>query len=49
MPGMDVFNSLPFSTQSLTARLIDQPHVPMRLGDLGIFSAEGVRTARSLS
>ena len=44
MPGMDVFNSLPFSMQSLTARLEDVPYQPGRLGELGIFQSEGVRT-----
>jgi len=44
MPGLDVFNSNAFGMQSLTARLLDQPHKPMRIGALGIFQSEGVRT-----
>lgn len=44
MPGLDVFSGNAFSMQSLTARLLDRAHVPMRLGQLGIFQAEGIRT-----
>lgn len=44
MPGIDIFNGNAFSLQSLTARLNDMPHIPTRLGDLGIFQAEGIRT-----
>lgn len=44
MPGLDVFNSNAFSMQSLTARLLDRAHRPMRLGEMGLFQAEGVRT-----
>lgn len=44
MPGMDIFNASAFTMQSLTTRLIDAPHIPMRLGELGIFNSQGVRT-----
>lgn len=44
MPGLDVFNSNAFSMQSLTARLLDRAHRPLRLGEMGLFQAEGIRT-----
>ena len=44
MPGMDVFESNAFSMQTLTAALLDQAHVPLRLGQLGIFESNGIRT-----
>ena len=47
MPGMDIFDSNAFSMQSLTGRLIDQPHVPMRISELGIFESAGIRTTKA--
>ena len=44
MPGFDVFNQAPFSMFSLTVRVNDMPHVPMRLGQLGLFNAQGIST-----
>lgn len=46
-PTMDVFESNAFSMVSLTAALLDRPHVPMRIGDLGIFEARGMRTLKA--
>lgn len=46
MPNMDVFNTNAFSMQQLTASLLDQPHIPLRLGQMGIFSSAGVRTLK---
>lgn len=44
MPMLDVFNADAFTMQSLTAAFIKQPYQPMRLGELGLFQAAGVRT-----
>lgn len=44
MPGLDIFNGNAFTMQSLTARLLDRAHRPMRLGEMGLFQAEGIRT-----
>lgn len=44
MPGMDIFDSDPFSMVALTARLLDRPHVPRRIGQMGIFESEGITT-----
>lgn len=44
MPGMDIFGGNAFHMQTLTAALLDRPHVPMRLGALGIFESAGIRT-----
>ena len=44
MPNMDVFNSSAFSMLQLTAALLDRPHLPGRLGQLGIFQSRGIRT-----
>ncbi len=46
MPTMDAFDGNAFSMQTLTAALLDRPHVPSRLGELGIFQAEGVPTIK---
>lgn len=46
---MDVFRqnaSGAFSMMTLTALLLDQPHVPLRLGQLGLFQSNGVRTTK---
>lgn len=47
MAHMDIFRSQAagaFSMAQLTALLIDQPHVPMRLGKMGLFEVDGIRT-----
>jgi hypothetical protein len=44
MPHMDAFDSDVFSMNSLTLALLDQPHIPRRLGELGIFEEDGVPT-----
>lgn len=47
MAHMNVFTAnaaSAFSMMTLTALLLDQPHVPMRLGQLGIFESQGMRT-----
>lgn len=46
MASLDVFASNAFSMQELTAALLDRAHVPMRLGELGLFEARGVRTTK---
>lgn len=46
MSGLDVFSGNAFSMQELTASLLERPHVPMRLEQLGIFDARGVRTKK---
>lgn len=44
MASLDIFNEDAFSLQSLTAAIMDQPHVPGRIGALGLFDNEGVNT-----
>jgi len=44
MPSLDIFNDDAFSLQSLTASIAEQPHVPGRMGQLGIFQNEGITT-----
>jgi len=47
LASMDVFRanqSGAFNMMTLTSVLLDQPHVPMRLGQLGLFESQGVRT-----
>jgi hypothetical protein len=44
MPSLDIFNDDAFSLQSLTATIQEQPHVPGRLGELGLFESEGITT-----
>lgn len=41
---MDVFNSNLFTLRAMTAAINDLPHVPMRLGELGIFREQGIAT-----
>ena len=41
---MDIFNDDAFSVVSLTKAIEDTPFVPGRVGQLGIFSEEGVST-----
>lgn len=44
MASMDVFNDDAFSLQSLTAAIQDTPHIPGRIGSLGLFENDGVTT-----
>lgn len=44
MPSLDIFNGDAFGTISLTGIINDQPHQPMRLGELGLFVEEGITT-----
>lgn len=49
MAHMDVFKANSggaFSMMTLTSLLLDQPHVPLRIGELGLFAPEGVRTLK---
>lgn len=44
MPSLDVFNSDAFSMTSLTDAINKRPHVPGRIGQLGLFQAKGIST-----
>lgn len=44
MPTLDIFNDDAFSVTSLTKAINDTPHMPGRLGELGLFSEEGIST-----
>lgn len=44
MASLDIFNDDAFSLQSLTAAIMETPHVPGRLGAMGLFNNEGVNT-----
>lgn len=44
MASIDIFNDDAFSMASLTASINDMPHVPGRLGSLGLFDEEGITT-----
>ena len=44
MASLDIFNDDAFSLQSLTAAIMETPHVPGRLGALGLFNNEGINT-----
>lgn len=44
MASLDIFNNDAFSLQSLTRSMIDTPHSPGRLGELGYFAEEGITT-----
>ena len=44
MPTLDIFNDDAFSLNTLTAAIADQPHVPGRIGQLGLFQNEGINT-----
>lgn len=49
MAHIDVFRANSagaFSMMSLTSLLLDQPHVPQRLSELGLFVPEGIRTTK---
>lgn len=44
MPGINIFADDAFSLTSLTAAINDQPFVPSRIAQLGIFAEEGITT-----
>lgn len=44
MASFDIFNNDAFSVQSLTKAMIDLPHTPSRLRELGYFSEQGITT-----
>lgn len=44
MPSIDIFNDDAFSLASLTAAINDQPFVPGRIAQMGIFGEEGITT-----
>lgn len=44
MPHLDVFNGDAFSLHSLTAAINELPHVPGRIGAMGLFEEQGVTT-----
>lgn len=44
MPGLNIFDNDAFSLSSLTKAINDQPHVPGRIGALGLFAEEGIST-----
>lgn len=46
MPSMDFLEDDNFSVSSLAASIAKAPHVPGRLGELGIFEAEGITSPR---
>lgn len=41
---IDVFDNDAFSTVTLSDRVSRMPHVPMRIGEMGIFETTGIRT-----
>lgn len=44
MPTLDIFKDDAFGLVSMTKSINEQPHVPGRIGELGLFSEEGVST-----
>ena len=44
MATQDVFNPDSFSLTTLTASLLDLPHLPSQIGDSGLFEYEGINT-----
>lgn len=44
MPDISIFSDDAFSVSTLTAAINDQPHMPSRLGDMGLFDEEGIIT-----
>jgi hypothetical protein len=44
MASLDIFNDDAFSLQSLTASIMEQAHVPGRIGALGLFDNDGINT-----
>lgn len=45
MPTLDIFNDDAFSLVSLTKAINDAPHQPSRIGQLGLFSEDGITTS----
>lgn len=44
MPALDIFENDAFSVVNLTKAINETPHVPSRIGELGLFSEEGITT-----
>lgn len=44
MAEISIFEDEAFSVSTLTASINEQPHVPSRIGDLGLFDEEGITT-----
>ncbi|WP_281645557.1 major capsid protein [Parendozoicomonas sp. Alg238-R29] len=44
MPALDVFNNDAFSVQSLAAAIAEQPYVPGRISETGLFQSQGITT-----
>ncbi len=44
MPALDIFNDDAFSVQSLTTAINETPFQPMLIGNLGLFSEQGIST-----
>lgn len=44
MPALDIFNDDAFSLRSLTKAINETPYQPMLIGELGLFSEEGITT-----
>jgi hypothetical protein len=44
MPTLDIFNDDAFTLSSLTKAISDAPYQPGRIGQLGLFSEEGINT-----
>ena len=44
MASLDIFNDDAFSVTQLTKAMNDTPHIPGRIGELGLFSEEGINT-----
>jgi hypothetical protein len=44
MPALDIFNGDAFSVQSLTKAINDTPYQPMLIGEMGLFSEDGITT-----
>jgi hypothetical protein len=44
MPSLDIFNTDPFGLVQMTKAINDGPHIPHRIGELGLFAEDGVAT-----
>lgn len=44
MPSLDIFNDDAFSMRSLTKAIEETPYQPMLIGELGLFSEDGIST-----
>lgn len=44
MAGIEIFEDEPFSVTALTAAINEQPYVPGRIGELGLFEEDGIST-----